>query len=56
MLLVHRTGWDPEGKVVEWSESKFRGDRFRFMSRQQLDWRDAPPADEVDTAPDPIAG
>ena len=45
-----------EGNVVEWSESKFRGDRFRFMSRQQLDWRDAPPAGEVDTAPDPIAG
>ncbi len=38
MLLVQRTGWDPAGNVVEWTESKFRGDRFRFMSRQQLDW------------------
>ena len=36
MLLVHRTGWGPGGDVVEWTESKFRGDRFRFMSRQQL--------------------
>ena len=38
MLLVQRTGWDPAGNVVEWTESKFRGDRFRFMSRQRLDW------------------
>lgn len=38
MLLVQRTGWDAEGNVVEWTTSKFRGDRFRFMSRQRLDW------------------
>ncbi|MFT3835220.1 MAG: GntR family transcriptional regulator [Micropruina sp.] len=37
MLLVHRTGWDADGNVVEWTASKFRGDRFRFMSRQRLD-------------------
>lgn len=37
MLLVHRTCWDADGNVVEWTASKFRGDRFRFMSRQRLD-------------------
>lgn len=37
MLLVRRTGSDADGHVVEWTESKFRGDRFRFMSRQRLD-------------------
>lgn len=36
LLLVHRTGWDAEGKVVEWTRSVFRGDRFRFVSRQRL--------------------
>ena len=35
---VHRTGWDAEGEPVEWTTSKFRGDRFRFVSRQRLDW------------------
>lgn len=41
MLRVQRTGWDAAGNVVEWTESKFRGDRFRFMSRQRLDYADA---------------
>ena len=36
MLLVHRTGWDAEGRVVEWTRSVFRGDRFRFVSRHRL--------------------
>lgn len=37
MLLVHRTGWDRDGRVVEWTESVFRGDRFRFVARQRLE-------------------
>lgn len=37
MLLVHRTGWDVHGKPVEWTRSVFRGDRFRFVARQQVD-------------------
>lgn len=37
MLLVRRTGWDAAGNLVEWTTSRFRGDRFRFMSRQRLD-------------------
>lgn len=40
MLLVHRTGWDAAGRVVEWTRSVFRGDRFRFVSRHRL--MDAP--------------
>lgn len=36
MLLVHRTGWDATGRVVEWTRSVFRGDRFRFVSRHRL--------------------
>lgn len=36
MLLVHRTGWDASGRVVEWTTSVFRGDRFRFVSRHRL--------------------
>ncbi|MEZ5085358.1 MAG: GntR family transcriptional regulator [Tessaracoccus sp.] len=36
MLLVHRTGWDDAGDVVEWTRSVFRGDRFRFVSRHRL--------------------
>ncbi|MFP5417337.1 MAG: GntR family transcriptional regulator [Actinomycetes bacterium] len=36
MLLVHRTGWDASGRVVEWTRSVFRGDRFRFVSRHRL--------------------
>lgn len=47
MLLVHRTGWDAAGEPVEWTESKFRGDRFRFVSRQRLDWPDAGVADQA---------
>jgi GntR family transcriptional regulator len=37
MLLVHRTGWDAEGRAVEWTRSVFRGDRFRFVARHRLD-------------------
>ena len=36
ILLIHRLGWDADGHTVEWSESKFRGDRFRFVSHQRL--------------------
>ncbi|MFT3875216.1 MAG: GntR family transcriptional regulator [Propioniciclava sp.] len=36
MLLIHRTGWDAAGGVVEWTRSVFRGDRFRFVSRHRL--------------------
>lgn len=36
MLLIHRTGWDREGRLVEWTRSVFRGDRFRFVARQRL--------------------
>ena len=36
MLLVHRTGWDLGGRPVEWTRSVFRGDRFRFVARQQV--------------------
>lgn len=42
MLLIHRTGWDANGNVVEWTRSVFRGDRFRFVSRHHL--MDAVPA------------
>jgi GntR family transcriptional regulator len=37
LLLVHRTGWDDSGRVVEWTESLFRGDRFRFVARSRPD-------------------
>ncbi len=37
MLLVHRTGWNEEGQIVEWTRSVFRGDRFRFVARHRLD-------------------
>ncbi|KRE68708.1 GntR family transcriptional regulator [Arthrobacter sp. Soil736] len=36
MLLVHRLGFDPEGRPVEWTESVFRGDRFRFVARMHV--------------------
>ena len=38
MLLAQRTAWDADANLVEWTESKFRGDRFRYMSRQRIDW------------------
>lgn len=49
MMLTRRTAWDAEGKLVEWTESRFRGDRFRYMSRQQIDWNEpsVAPATEV---------
>ncbi|MFT3859963.1 GntR family transcriptional regulator [Micropruina sp.] len=37
LLLINRTGWDAHGRSVEWSTGRFRGDRFRFVSRQRLD-------------------
>jgi GntR family transcriptional regulator len=37
MLLVHRTGWDAAGVVIEWTRSMFRGDRFRFVARSELE-------------------
>ena len=36
LLLINRTGWDAQGRGVEWSIGRFRGDRFRFVSRQRL--------------------
>ena len=42
MLLTHRTAWDADGRVAEWTRSVFRGDRFRFVSRHRL--QDAAPA------------
>lgn len=36
MLVVHRTAWDASGRVVEWTRSAFRGDRFRFAVRHRL--------------------
>jgi GntR family transcriptional regulator len=35
MLLVCRTGWDGDGRPVEFTRSVFRGDRFRFVARRQ---------------------
>lgn len=37
LLLAHRSSWDAEGVPVEWSVTKFRGDRFRFVAHQRLD-------------------
>jgi GntR family transcriptional regulator len=36
MLLVHRLGFTLEGRPVEWTESVFRGDRFRFVARMHV--------------------
>jgi len=36
LLLVHRTGFGANGRPVEWTESAFRGDRYRFVSRRTL--------------------
>ena len=36
MLLVHRLGFTPDGQPVEWTESVFRGDRFRFVARMHV--------------------
>jgi len=33
LLLFHRTGRDRDGRVVEWTRSVYRGDRFRFVAR-----------------------
>ena len=45
MLLVHRTGWDDSGRVVEWTRSVFRGDRFRFVARSRPDHATEPRTD-----------
>ncbi|MDO5628849.1 MAG: GntR family transcriptional regulator [Mobilicoccus sp.] len=37
IMLVHRTAWDEGNEPVEWTRSTFRGDRFRFVSRQHLE-------------------
>lgn len=37
MLLIHRTAWGRGDQPVEWTRSVFRGDRFRFVARQQLE-------------------
>lgn len=34
LLLINRTAWDAECRTVEWSIGRFRGDRFRFISRR----------------------
>lgn len=31
-LLIHRTGRDESGEVIEWTRSLYRGDRFRFVA------------------------
>ncbi len=36
MLLIHRTGLDVDGNLVEWTRSVFRGDRFRFVALQRV--------------------
>jgi GntR family transcriptional regulator, nutrient-sensing system regulator len=33
MLLIHRTARDAGARVVEWTRSIYRGDRFRFVAR-----------------------
>ncbi|MEE6166976.1 MULTISPECIES: GntR family transcriptional regulator [unclassified Mycolicibacterium] len=33
LLLVHRTSRDKTGRIVEWTRSVYRGDRFRFVAR-----------------------
>jgi GntR family transcriptional regulator len=33
LLLLHRTARDASGRVVEWTRSVYRGDRFRFVAR-----------------------
>ena len=33
MLLIHRIARDADGRVVEWTRSIYRGDRFRFVAR-----------------------
>jgi GntR family transcriptional regulator len=33
LLLLHRTARDETGRVIEWTRSVYRGDRFRFVAR-----------------------
>jgi GntR family transcriptional regulator, nutrient-sensing system regulator len=37
LLIIHRTGWDVEGRPVEFTRTAFRGDRFSFISHSTLD-------------------
>lgn len=37
LLLSHRVAWDTDGRPLEWTVTKFRGDRFRFVARHQLE-------------------
>lgn len=36
MLLIHRTGWGPDERPVEFTRSMFRGDRFSFVARSAV--------------------
>jgi GntR family transcriptional regulator len=33
MLLISRLSFDTEGRAVEWVQSWFRGDRYKFVTR-----------------------
>jgi len=33
LLRIDRTGYDDDGRVVEWTVGRFCGDRFRFVAR-----------------------
>lgn len=35
LLVIHRTGWDADGAVVEWTRSLFRGDRYHFIAGER---------------------
>lgn len=37
LLIIHRTGWDVDGRPVEFTRTVFRGDRFSFISHSTLD-------------------
>ena len=50
LLLIHRTAFDADGRVVEWTRSAFRGDRFRFVARQHLDEAGTPRGGDTDLA------
>lgn len=36
LLLIHRTGWGPDDRPVEFTRSVFRGDRFSFVARSAV--------------------
>lgn len=37
LLLVSRVSRDPDGALIEWTRSYYRGDRVRFVARGSLD-------------------